>query len=331
MRVVTAEVLRALSAGWNLEFNKGFGGTETHWRKIAMETKSTNSETVYPFLGQLPKIREWIGERRIRQLGVHGFTIKNRKFEDTITVRREDIEDDNLGVYLPMLQEFGRETAEHPDRLVFELLEMGFTAPCYDGQNFFDTEHPTVSKIGGPGTVSNFQEGSGPAWFLFDTSRAIKPLIYQERIPLKLTAVTEDGDPHVFMTDQYLWGVRGRSAAGFGMWELAYASRAPLTPENYEAARATMNKLRGDEGKLLGVRPTVMVVPVDLEGDARRLLKAALLESGKSNIWNESLELVVTSHLDPDNLPYVAPIVANFAPIDGGEAPTDPAPIDGEA
>ena len=68
-------------------------------------------------------------------------------------------------------------------------------------------------------------------------------------------------------------------------------------PENYETARAAMAKMRGDNGKPLGVKATHLLVPTDLEGDGRRLLKNLLGTGGKSNPWVDSAELIVSPWL----------------------------------
>jgi phage major head subunit gpT-like protein len=272
--IINAQNLSAMFDGFNIHFNNGFAGAETHWATIAMKVTSSSRDEKYGWMGQVPGLREWIGDRIIKNLALHDWTIKNRKFEDTIAVPREDIEDDRYGVVAPLVSEMGRAAAEHPDKLTFELLASGFTSPCYDGQNFFDTDHPVGSNGGDfPITsVSNMQAGAEPAWFLLDTTRAIKPLVYQERSPARLTQLNQDSDENVFMRDEYLYGVRARSNAGFGLWQLAFASQAELTPANYEAARAAMMSLKGDEGRVLGIKPTVLVAPPSLEGKVMRLL-----------------------------------------------------------
>lgn len=170
------------------------------------------------------------------------------------------------------MEEMGKSAAEHPDELVFSLFSQGFTTTCYDKQYYFDTDHPVQNAAGEVVSASNMQAGSGPAWFLLDCSRAIKPMVYQERIPYRLTPLNDDGDANVFWKDEYVYGVRARSNTGFGLWQLAYASKAELTAENYEAARAAMMNLRGDGGRPLGVKPNIIVVPTALEGAAMRLL-----------------------------------------------------------
>lgn len=47
-------------------------------------------------------MREWIGEREVQALAAYDYLIKNKKFEMTIGVPRDDIEDDKYGVYTPL-------------------------------------------------------------------------------------------------------------------------------------------------------------------------------------------------------------------------------------
>jgi phage major head subunit gpT-like protein len=223
-------------------------------------------------LGQFPSLREWIGPRVIKNLMAHGFSIKNRLFESTIAVDRVSIEDDRYSVLGPVLSEMGMAAGDHPNELVMSLLGAGFTTQCYDGQYFFDTDHPVGDQEAAAVSVSNFQGGAGTPWYLLDTSRAIKPLIYQERIPYKLISRTNEEDDNVFNNDEYVYGVRARSNAGYGLWQLAYASKQDLTAANYEAARAAMMALKGESGRPLNIKPTVLVVPPSLEGAAMRLL-----------------------------------------------------------
>lgn len=276
--------------------------------EVSMTVTSASRGETYNWLGQFPQMREWIGDERvIRQIEAHGFSITNRKFESTISVSRDDISDDRLGVFKPMFESMGYEAAMHPDQIVFGLLAAGFDTLCYDGQNFFDTEHP-VRDDNGPVVIagSNYRlvsnmnvpaENPGPAWFLLDTSRPIKPIIWQEREKYEFQTVNSPTDHSVFMTDKYLYGVRARVNAGFGLWQMAYASRAPLNKANYEAARTAMQRQVFDKGRPLGIKPTVLVVPPELEGAAMRLLNTEHIDGGNSNEWKGTAKAIVTPFL----------------------------------
>lgn len=293
---ITGEAIDLMFKGFNVTFNEVHQATQSHWDKVAMNLKSTGSEEVYGWLQAMPQMREWLGERVVNSLGRSDYVIKNRKFEATIRVPREHIEDDKLGLYGPQLNMLAYNAATHPDELVFELLRGGFENPCYDGQFFFDTDHPVLDRNGNAASVSNMQDGAGVPWFLLDTSRPIKPLVFQERVPYTPQQLADDRDAHVFLKDEYVYGIRARVNAGFGLWQLAFGSKANLTAANYAAARTAMHTMRYDHGRIMGFTPTLLVVPPQLEGEARDILNSSRIE-GSDNIWRDSAELLVTPFL----------------------------------
>ncbi|KAB2878118.1 MAG: hypothetical protein F9K38_11775 [Pseudorhodoplanes sp.] len=308
--LITSAGLEAIFQGYSFIFNEGFNGAKSHAFDIAMKVPSEAGENIYPWLGAFPQLREWIGDRVLNSLQLHGFKIKNRKFESTVAVKREEIEDDRYGVLKPLFSEMGRATRLHPDKLVFELLQKGTSTICYDGQNFFDTNHPVLDENDKETFVSNLSLGTDNAfWYLLDTTKFVKPFIFQERIPYAFQSVTDDRNERVFLRDEYVYGVRARVNAGFGLWQLAYACNLPLTPGNYAYARAMMMNMRNDRGHIIGVEPNLLVVGPSLEGVARRLLKATSIGNldgatgaelpnwAESNIWYQSADLIVTPFL----------------------------------
>ena len=296
--LINAGNLILLFQGFSGAFNKGLQGAKTHFRDIAMVVPSSTREGKYGWLGQFPKLREWIGDRYVTGLVMHDYAIRNKKFELTIAVQREDIEDDQYGVYSPLMAEMGKSVAEHPDEILFSLLSQGFDTLGYVGQNFFDTDHPIKDhETGETTTASNSGGGSGTAWFLLDVSRAIKPLVWQERVPFTFQSLVHDTEEHVFKRDEYLYGIRGRANAGFALWQLAYGSKATLDTNSYAAARVAMTSLRGDEGRPLGIMPNLLVVPPALEEAAREILVAERNASGATNVWKGSAGLIIVPWL----------------------------------
>lgn len=143
--LVNAAALQGIYKSFNTLFNEAYSGAKPKYEKIATKVISAGKSEEYGWLGSFPRLRQWVGERVIKSLKAHNYTIKNLPFEATVEVSREDIEDDTYGVYRPIVSELGRSAAIHPDELVFELLAKGFTTTCYDGQYFFDTDHPGVN------------------------------------------------------------------------------------------------------------------------------------------------------------------------------------------
>ena len=65
---------------------------------------------------------------------------------------------------------------------------------------------------------------SDTAWFLLDTSKPVKPLIYQERKKPVFVQQTDPQTEEVFSRKKFKFGAEARSSGGYGFWQLAYGS-----------------------------------------------------------------------------------------------------------
>ncbi|WP_339331734.1 Mu-like prophage major head subunit gpT family protein [Aeromonas caviae] len=302
MAIVTPALLSALFTGFKKNFEDAKSEAPSQYTQIATVIKSTTKSNTYGWLGKFPTLRKWIGDRVIESMKAHSYQIVNEDFEATVGVDRNDIEDDEIGIYAPLFAEMGRSAGVHPDELCFGLLGAGFTTPCYDGQYFFDTDHPVYPKADGTGTAvvtaNLVVDGAyaGEPWFLLDTSRALKPIIFQERKAPELVAMTKVDDEAVFTSKQFRYGVDCRDAAGFGFWQLAFANKRALTPDNLWDAITRMREFKADGGRQLGIKPTLLVVPPSLEKLATQMLERELSESS-SNELKGKLALVVADYL----------------------------------
>jgi phage major head subunit gpT-like protein len=280
----------------NTIFNAAFEGSPSFYEQIAMVVPSNSRVNDYKFMLQFPLLQEWIGDRQIRSLAASNFQIVNRDYEATVEVDRNDIEDDQLGVYNPIVAELGRAAKQHPDFLMAKLLSEAFATACYDGKTFFATDHPVGFEI-----QSNYGGGSGTAWYLFDTTRAIRALIFQRRSMPQLVRQDRPDDENYFMRKKFRYGVDYRGAAGYGLWQMAYGSKDTLNLTNYVAARAAMMGFSNEEGVPLGIRPNLLVVPPTLEAQGKEILMADLLgiggEGPKTNIWKGTADLLVVPWL----------------------------------
>jgi len=304
--IITDAVLDALRTSLRKDFDTAYKAMreETFFRTVCFEASSTGRSNTYGWLGSFPQMREWVGDRVLKNLSEHSYQLVNQKWENSIQVSRDDIEDDNLGMYPGMAQALAEEAATHPDKLVGSLLPEGLTSLCYDGQNFFDTDHPVNAEHDGSGavtTVSNVDipgAGAGPAWYLLDNSRTLKPFIFQSRQSPVLESMTNaNNSESVFMTDMFAYGARARHTVGYGFWQMAYMSQQPLTAENFRNARRAMRAFQGDGGRKLGIRPTHIVINGDLQSAAETLFMSREL-NGSSNTLYDAVKIIDTDWLE---------------------------------
>lgn len=303
--LVSSGKLATVTTGLKLSFQQGFDDIQKNpsaedWKKIAMEVPSGTAEEEYGWLQSNGRMREWLGDRQINNLIESGYKIKNRDFEQTIGIKVNDINDNKLYGSGIESRQLGADAREFPNELIFELLKKGTSTKCFDGQYFFDTDHPVLGADGIPISVSNVDSSGAPGdpyWYLMDTRKAMQPLIYQMREAFKFVQITAADSDHVFKKKEYLFGVDGRCNAGYGLWQLAYASNAPLTAENYKKARRAMGELKSDKGKPLGIKPNLLVVGPAFEEEALKVVSAATLANGATNVWAQSVSVLNTPWL----------------------------------
>ncbi len=300
--IITPAAINSLHIGFSAAYREGFGLVQPVAAQVAMLTPSTGSATTYGWLGQFPNFREWVGDRVLKDLKAHSYTLTNKAYEASIKVDRDQIEDDLTGTFGPILQEMGRAAAIFPDELIFQAINAAGSSLCYDGQFMFDTDHPVYPNVDGTGavaTVSNFDAGASPTWYVLDTTRAIKPFVLQTRRPAQFSNMTKMDDERVFTAKEFRWGVDGRWSAGYGLWQLGHASRLALTRANVEAVITKMRTRVADGGRPMGVMPNVLLVPETQREAAEEAVKI-LVQGGESNITaGKSLKVISSAYLTP--------------------------------
>lgn len=140
---ITPANLEALYTDFSLAYQEGYDSTEPWSQIVATDVPSGTKSNTYGFVERLPKLRKWVGPRVAHNLKSHSYAVENEKFELTVEVERDEIEDDDasLAMYRRMIvPEFGRQVRKHPDQLLTELI-LANTALAYDGKPLFASDH----------------------------------------------------------------------------------------------------------------------------------------------------------------------------------------------
>lgn len=240
--IINANILKAMSKSFSKLFNDAFKGAESHYRKVAFVVENVKSLTVsYAWLGDTPKMREWIGDKVLKDLKAHEYSIQKKDWEATIEVDRDDIKYDNLGIVKPRIQQMGHEGGSHYDEILWEMVEDN--GDCYDGKPMFATDH----DIGG-------------------------------------IAFSNLGDK-------------------------------ALSQASFLSARESMYGLVSDSGRSLKIKPTLLVVPPELEGEAIKILKSDTIGSGESNITKGMAEYIVVDDLTDATAWYLLDVSKPLKPF----------------
>ena len=139
---ITAANLDALFKTFQTKFNDAQAAAQSRVtpndlvpEDIAMSFVGSGSATQHSWLNQLKGIHEWVGQRAINARNLGKLTVVNRDFENTVTVSRNEIEDDQYGVYAPLIAMMGADAEGLWKKLALEaILGNGEWA---DGNPFF--------------------------------------------------------------------------------------------------------------------------------------------------------------------------------------------------
>lgn len=144
-----------LFTGYNMQFQSAFAATEQLWQGFATKMPSGTETELYNWIAQLPGLEEVAGPAKLRNVPLRDYTLTNKKFKGRITLDKYKVRDDTHGAFAQTAYAFGESVAKWPDEQIAAAVEAATTNLCYDGQYFFDTDHPYSIDDASLGTYSN--------------------------------------------------------------------------------------------------------------------------------------------------------------------------------
>lgn len=148
---LTQANLDALRVTFSNAFQVAFDSVNTPLEVLATQVGSGSASNTYGWIAQQVIMREWLGQRMVQALSEHSYTLANKKFEATIGVDLDDVEDDNLGIYQGIqIPQIGQAAKKYPERMLaavllgvnFDKFGVSETRLGFDGKALFAGDHP---------------------------------------------------------------------------------------------------------------------------------------------------------------------------------------------
>lgn len=137
--LITPASLQALQTSFSTVFGRAFRAYQTSLSPIAMTVTSSTKTSTYGWMSPLFKMRKWLGPRVVQNLKANAYMIENEPYEATLAVDRDEIEDDQLGLFNPRVENLAAVGAQLPDQLLLEALLANGTG--FDGLAMFSASH----------------------------------------------------------------------------------------------------------------------------------------------------------------------------------------------
>lgn len=154
--------------GARSEFMLRLAEAQAYYKDLATRCPARTKTEEYRWIGQTAYPRSWGAGRQTQGLVSERYSISDEKYESTLEIDREEIEDDQTGQIRIRIQELAEAHESFKDFLIAQLLINGGTAGfvSYDGVTFFNESHPCGTATNAPGVQSNdltFAAASGTA------------------------------------------------------------------------------------------------------------------------------------------------------------------------
>ena len=119
--------------------------------QIITRVPSNAASEKYGWLGDVPQVAEWIGDKKLAGLKDYDYTIRNKDYYTGFSVDRNEIDDDQVGIIKPRIDLLALTVASWPLELIISLITGGTTNLGYDGVAFFGNTH----AVGDDGANNN--------------------------------------------------------------------------------------------------------------------------------------------------------------------------------
>ena len=230
---------------WETMFNQAYNLAEPQTNEVAHVFNSGRVETVtHRWLRGIAGMREFTDERVVNNVDSNGFSIQNKLWEDTIGIRRVDLERDQYRLYDPMISRLGQTAKLHRDTLVFPLLSDAVVNPSshkdYTGVDNFYGTHTTGRSTAA--AYTNYASSTGSQLSEASLQTAITSLRNRRDSAGNLLSASRQGKPLLVIPP----------ALEFTAAKLANVSFYPQVAPGASTTQSTSNYAASGENVLKG-------------------------------------------------------------------------------
>ncbi len=180
------------------------------YKAISTEVPCTSKIWTTGWTGLMPKMRLWDGPRQPHQPGPQTYSVTPQPWENTYSIDRFDLDDDQFDVYYRMLGDQVRQSKRHPDYQLRDLLEASGVQTATarqagpDGVAFFSTAHPINFYDSSLGNYINDFASGGQTVNGITVGGALSPTAFTSMYEYNTTLLGEDNErlgimPNVLM------------------------------------------------------------------------------------------------------------------------------------
>jgi len=233
---IATQLINAMPV-WSAAFAEGVeslkDGIDILWPTKTTKVSLPGTQTaIYGFLAEMPQFRRWIGEREPKRLKAGSYSMTVADYEFSYEVSRNDLKYDRFGIVAMHMRSGGVAQRNFYEKLVNDAQEAGTTTLCFDGQYFYDTDHP-----GG-------FDGSGSTWLNYRTGTVLSGTNIVSGYTLMVNLVDANGNKMGIRPNVLEYGSADWLTVK-DIFESELTARAVTTALGTETVGGVSNNMRG--------------------------------------------------------------------------------------
>lgn len=154
---ITQSALTSFFTQNEVKFGQALAAVEKWTPELATIMPSATTQNVYAWMDRIPILRKWLGDRVINAVNTQAITVPNLPFELTDALLKEDVMNDQFGLFNMNLQFMAMQAGKWSDQVLADYLINSAAATAaspvngYDGVPMFSASHPALgSGVAGP-------------------------------------------------------------------------------------------------------------------------------------------------------------------------------------
>jgi phage major head subunit gpT-like protein len=266
---------------------------QTYRLFTTQDSYSTTEGYVPTIMGGIGPAQEWVTERVLHSIADFGVRFTGKVYANGVTIKKEQLRTSPVKTAAKMGAAMANDAVGFPHRKAIEMLISN--AAGFDRDPLFGNHK--FSAAVGAAVYSNDIAGSNNAWYLLNE----ESLIEATGEAAILQFYGGDNTKIDFLDDGLAMGWRSVKIFAPGFWGNSVRSKADLTSANLRAAMNRQALFKNDKGQRIGLKPKFLVVGHSNAAAAEKLIKAALVDGGNTNLDMGRLQLIVLDDLEDED------------------------------
>ena len=289
--MLTAEALALIKSTGSAKFESDLQQVTPRTYELFTTKDTYGAEGYVPFLmGGLGQSEQWVDARTLHEIAEFGVSYHGKLYSNGAKHKKIFLADSPVVKASKIAAALAADAISEPQKRIIEALKDNITGfdnvPLFGAHSYSLAGAEYVNDIG----------GTNAPWMLLNAQSMLE--LTREGEDFQFQVYGGEGSAIDFLEDSLAMAWRARKIYRPGFWANSIRSKAALTSDSLRSTMQAQANFKNDKGQRIGKKSNILVVGHSNSGAAEKLIKAALIDGGNTNLDLGRVQLVVLDELE---------------------------------